>query len=250
MSRAVVFEIEVPDTLEQLRLPAGVDERLTHLLDAQDENGALTSEERREAEGLADLAELLSLLRVRAERLSSPSTEGPKRSQPDSTRSSSSARRPAVSNAVSHRWARRGHSTLTTSLSKSAAASPTRATWRALVPVARFARSTPACRRSVIGENATLFNPRDELWPDHFHWQGFDVVGVSPTGRATVEALGINALMVALREEESVLCRHPPGSWATTRFCPLVDTRQCQLAATGSRRDRRWRWRLPGVAFR
>ena len=75
MSRAVVFEIEVPDTLDQLRLPAAVDERLTHLLDLQDENGALTPEERREAEGLADLAELLSLLRVRAERLSSRSTE-------------------------------------------------------------------------------------------------------------------------------------------------------------------------------
>ena len=71
MSRAIVFEIDVPDTLEQLRLPAAVDERLTHLLDVQDEDGALTPEERSEAEGLADLAELLSLLRVRAERLSS-----------------------------------------------------------------------------------------------------------------------------------------------------------------------------------
>jgi hypothetical protein len=50
-----------------LRLPVGVDERLTHRLDVQDENGALTPEERREAEGLADLAELMSLLRVRAE---------------------------------------------------------------------------------------------------------------------------------------------------------------------------------------
>jgi hypothetical protein len=75
MSRAVVFEIDVPDTLEQLHLPAGVDERLTHLLDVQDRDGALTPGERREAEGLADLAELLSLLRVRAERLSAPSTE-------------------------------------------------------------------------------------------------------------------------------------------------------------------------------
>lgn len=71
MSRAVVFEIEIPDTLDQLRLPAGVDERLTHLLDLQDDEGALTPAERREAEGLADLAELLSLLRLRAERLGS-----------------------------------------------------------------------------------------------------------------------------------------------------------------------------------
>jgi len=75
MSRAVVFEIEVPETLEQLRLPAGVDERLTHLLDRQDEDGALNPAERREAEGLADLAELLSLLRLRAQRLGSEASE-------------------------------------------------------------------------------------------------------------------------------------------------------------------------------
>jgi hypothetical protein len=75
MSRAVVFEIEVPETLEQLRLPAGVDERLTHLLDRQDNDGALAPAERREAEGLADLAELLSLLRLRAERLGSRASE-------------------------------------------------------------------------------------------------------------------------------------------------------------------------------
>lgn len=75
MSQAVVFEIEVPDTLEQLKLPAAVDERLTALLDRQDDEGALTPEERREAEGLADLAELLSLLRLRARRLGSALAE-------------------------------------------------------------------------------------------------------------------------------------------------------------------------------
>jgi hypothetical protein len=75
MSRAVVFEIEVPDTLEQLKLPAAVDERLTALLDRLDDEGALTPEERREAEGLADLAELLSLLRLRAQRLGSDLAE-------------------------------------------------------------------------------------------------------------------------------------------------------------------------------
>jgi hypothetical protein len=71
MSRVVVFELELPETLEQLRLPAGVDERLMHLLDLQSENGVLTPEERLEAEGLVDLADLLSLLRLRATRLGS-----------------------------------------------------------------------------------------------------------------------------------------------------------------------------------
>lgn len=71
MSKAVVFEIEVPDTLNQLRLPPGVGDRLTALLDRQDAAGGLSDAERREAEGLADLAELLSLLRMRAQRLGS-----------------------------------------------------------------------------------------------------------------------------------------------------------------------------------
>jgi hypothetical protein len=71
MARAVVFEIEVPDTLEQLQLPAAVNDRLQALLDRQDGAEQLTPAERREAEEIADLAELLSLLRMRARRLGS-----------------------------------------------------------------------------------------------------------------------------------------------------------------------------------
>jgi hypothetical protein len=69
MSQAIVIELEVPETLQSLRLPAGVDRRLQTLLDRQDAQGELSPEERREAEGLADLAELLTLLRLRARRL-------------------------------------------------------------------------------------------------------------------------------------------------------------------------------------
>jgi hypothetical protein len=69
MSHPITFEIDVPDTLEDLRLPPGVNDRLQSLLDRLDEHGELSDEERREAEGLADLAELLSLLRLRAHRL-------------------------------------------------------------------------------------------------------------------------------------------------------------------------------------
>jgi len=60
--------LELPETLERFRLPRGVDERLHVLLDRQDRGGELTLEERREAEGLVDLAELLSLLKLRAQR--------------------------------------------------------------------------------------------------------------------------------------------------------------------------------------
>jgi hypothetical protein len=71
MSQAIHLELEVPDDLARLRLPAGVQQRLTELLDKQDTGTTLTDAERHEAEGLVDLAELLSLLRLRSERISS-----------------------------------------------------------------------------------------------------------------------------------------------------------------------------------
>jgi hypothetical protein len=62
------FLIEYPDDLPRFRLPPGVQTRLTHLLDRQDQGQPLTDAEREEAEGLVSLAEMLSLLRLRAER--------------------------------------------------------------------------------------------------------------------------------------------------------------------------------------
>jgi hypothetical protein len=53
-----------------LRLPPAVAARLQALLDRQDSGQPLTSLERDEAEGLVNLAELLTLLRLRAERTS------------------------------------------------------------------------------------------------------------------------------------------------------------------------------------
>lgn len=41
---------------------------MQNLLDKQDEGQTLSTEEREEAEGLVDLAELLTVLRLRAER--------------------------------------------------------------------------------------------------------------------------------------------------------------------------------------
>ncbi len=54
-------------------LPSAVQRRLQALLDRQDQGEALTAAERQEAEGLVELAELLSLLRLRTERASSSS---------------------------------------------------------------------------------------------------------------------------------------------------------------------------------
>ena len=69
MSQHVLVELEMPTDLEKFRLPKGVDERLQELLDRQDRGEGLTPTERTEAEGLVDLAELLSLLRLRTQRV-------------------------------------------------------------------------------------------------------------------------------------------------------------------------------------
>jgi hypothetical protein len=48
-------------------MPRALHERLQELLDRQDRDGRLSARERREAVALAELADILSLLRVRAE---------------------------------------------------------------------------------------------------------------------------------------------------------------------------------------
>ena len=68
----IYLQVEVPEDLARLSLPEGVDRRLHALLAKQDQGEPLTDDERVEAEGLADLADLLLLLRLRATRGSSP----------------------------------------------------------------------------------------------------------------------------------------------------------------------------------
>ena len=69
MSQMVAIKLEVPDDLARFRLPGGVNARLQELLDRQESGQRLTPAERKEAEGLVNLAELLSLLRLRVERI-------------------------------------------------------------------------------------------------------------------------------------------------------------------------------------
>lgn len=67
----LTFEIDLPADLDRFRLPEAVAGRLQELLDRQESGRPLTPQERKEAEGLVDLAEFLTLLRLRAERLAS-----------------------------------------------------------------------------------------------------------------------------------------------------------------------------------
>ena len=71
-SATVRIDLEVPGDLARLSLPEGVDRRLQALLDKQDRGETLSDDERTEAEGLVNLADLLSLLRLRASRAEIP----------------------------------------------------------------------------------------------------------------------------------------------------------------------------------
>jgi hypothetical protein len=61
-----VIELDLPAELVRLQLPDAVSARLQSLLDKQDAGQPLTTQERGEAQGLVQLAELFTLLRLRA----------------------------------------------------------------------------------------------------------------------------------------------------------------------------------------
>ncbi|MDB6020950.1 MAG: hypothetical protein JWQ04_807 [Pedosphaera sp.] len=69
MPQTIQFEVKMPGDLARFRLPQGVQHRLKELFDKQDAGQALSPKEKREAEGLVDMADLLSLLRLRTEKL-------------------------------------------------------------------------------------------------------------------------------------------------------------------------------------
>jgi HNH endonuclease len=65
----------------------------------------------------------------------------------------------------------------------------------------------------LTGESVRLFNPRYQVWGEHFEWApaGDYILGQTPTGRTTVTALHLNrpSLVIARRAWVSVGW-HPP----------------------------------------
>lgn len=64
----------------------------------------------------------------------------------------------------------------------------------------------------VTKQTVLLFHPRQQVWREHFAWNdGFTlIVGLTPTGRATVEALQLNRSgLVNLRRALFALGEHP-----------------------------------------
>ena len=64
------------------------------------------------------------------------------------------------------------------------------------------------------GTRVSLFNPRTQVWSEHFLWtdDGVRIFGLTPIGRATVEALRMNhPYIVPTRRMWVVAGWHPPG---------------------------------------
>ncbi len=60
-----------------------------------------------------------------------------------------------------------------------------------------------------------LYNPRRQRWQDHFRWNEdyTIIIGLTPTGRATVETLQVNRTrLVNIREVLFAQKKHPPSS--------------------------------------
>lgn len=66
-----------------------------------------------------------------------------------------------------------------------------------------------------ISENAPLFNPRIQVWSEHFSWNidGTEVIGITPIGRVTVNALNLNEGII-------VVTRH---LWVSVGWFPPED---------------------------
>ena len=65
----------------------------------------------------------------------------------------------------------------------------------------------------VTEKEVPLYHPRQDVWSDHFAWStGFtEIIGKTPTGRATVERLQLNREpLVNLRIVLRSLGKHPP----------------------------------------
>lgn len=67
----------------------------------------------------------------------------------------------------------------------------------------------------ISGEMVSLYHPRQERWNDHFAWNDdfTRMLGLTPTGRATIESLQLNRDgVVNLRQVLHTIDKHPPSA--------------------------------------
>ena len=65
----------------------------------------------------------------------------------------------------------------------------------------------------LTGRRVPLFNPRKQVWQEQFRWSasGVEIIGLTPSGRATVSALDLNNVISAMVRRNWVSAGwHPP----------------------------------------
>ncbi len=78
------------------------------------------------------------------------------------------------------------------------------------LPCNRHKGSDLATFDPISNEIAPLFNPRRQTWTDHFALNGTRIVGITPTGRATVFLLMLNAPTRLLQRQVLIAQRRYP----------------------------------------
>lgn len=65
----------------------------------------------------------------------------------------------------------------------------------------------------ATGQTVALFHPHQQSWTDHFTWSeaGTEIIGLTPSGRATISALRMNRpQLVRVRQMWVRMGEHPP----------------------------------------
>jgi hypothetical protein len=61
------------------------------------------------------------------------------------------------------------------------------------------------------GAEIALFHPRQDRWEEHFTWSDFELVGLTPVGRALIAAFDLNhPRRLMIREAEAYFELFPP----------------------------------------
>lgn len=85
--------------------------------------------------------------------------------------------------------------------------------WLACSPCNAYKGDRISARDPETGQIVRLFNPREQIWDEHFAWvdSGVRIVGKTAIGRATASALRLNRAPLVLARQAWVKAGwHPP----------------------------------------
>lgn len=95
--------------------------------------------------------------------------------------------------------------------------------WLACSPCNSYKGSLTEFEDPVSGQLVQLFNPREQVWLEHFEWidGGTRILGLTAVGRATVVALRLNRESLVFSRKKWVLAGwHPPSDVSTVKSMP------------------------------